>query len=270
MPIVLPRRRFLACAGTTALLPASLVRAAETPMASGPDRPYIPAQDPEVVRQIVGASHGNIAVVRELIDRQPALVNAGHDWGFGDWESPIDAASHVGNTEIALLLIERGARPTIFTLAMLGHLDALKAAIGAFPEVQQTRGPHGITLMAHAKAGGDQATIDYLESLGDADPVYPGARLTPETAGPYLGVYAYGPHETERFELADEKERINFRRTGGVNRFLFAFDPAAPHTFHPAGAPAVRITFRMQEGRAVGMTIADPDVYITAERVAGM
>ena len=265
----MPRRRFLACAGTTALIPAALVHGSDATMPTAPDRPYIPAQDPEVVRQIVGVSHRDLDAVKRLIERQPALVNAGYDWGFGDWESPIDAASHVGNTEIALFLIERGARPTIFTLAMLGHLDAVKAMVAACPGIQRTRGPHGITLLAHANAGGDQPTIDYLVSLGDADPTYPGARLTPETAGPYLGVYAFGPHETDRFEIAHEKDRVNFRKAGGTNRFLFAVEPAQPHTFHPTGAPAVRIVFEMDGGVARAMTVADPDIYLTAERISG-
>ena len=35
----------------------------------------------------------------------PALARASWDWGYGDWETPIDAASHVGNRAIAEFLI---------------------------------------------------------------------------------------------------------------------------------------------------------------------
>jgi hypothetical protein len=50
---------------------------------------------------------------------------------------------------------------------MLGKLDIVKAALTAFPEAIHTAGPHGIPLIAHAKAGGDEAkeVLEYLESL---------------------------------------------------------------------------------------------------------
>ena len=264
------RRRFLVCASAATLAPPLIaLGAAEAPAGAStdgaPDRPHLPRQDPEVVRQVVGASHRDLEVVKSLVDRQPALANATIDWGFGDWEMAIDAASHTGQKEIALYLIEKGARPTIFTLAMLGHLDALKASIAAYPGIQRTRGPHGLTLLHHAKQGGDEngATIEYLTALGDADPVYPGALLTPEAAGPYVGVYAFGPSETDRFEVITENNRTNFRRAGGNNLRLFQVEP---HVFHPPGAPAVRITFTVVEGRATELTLADPDVYLTATR----
>ena len=58
-----------------------------------------PRQDPAVVREVVGVSHRDLARVRELVERQPALANATIDWGFGDWESALGAASHVGRRD---------------------------------------------------------------------------------------------------------------------------------------------------------------------------
>lgn len=113
-----------------------------------------PAQDPVAVKEAVTTSHGNLARIRELVERQPALARASIDWGFGDWETCIDAAAHVGNKPIADLLLTHGARPTIFSAAMMGQLDAVKAFVAARPGIQKTLGPHGITLMAHARAGG--------------------------------------------------------------------------------------------------------------------
>ena len=106
---------------------------------------------------MVGVSHGNVARVRELLTGRPALANASWDWGYGDWESALGAASHVGNQEIAKLLLAAGARPSIFSAAMLGQLDTVKAFILASPGVQKTRGPHGLTLLSHARAGGPAA-----------------------------------------------------------------------------------------------------------------
>ena len=92
-----------------------------------------PGQDPALVKEVVGASHGNIARVRELVEKQPALARASMDWGFGDWETCIDAAAHVGNKPIADFLLTHGARPTIFSAAMMGQLDAVKAFVAARP-----------------------------------------------------------------------------------------------------------------------------------------
>ncbi len=102
---------------------------------------------------MVAVSHGNVARVKELLAASPALAKAAWDWGYGDWESALGAASHVGNREIAALLLTNGAHPTIFSAAMLGQLDVVKAFIAASPGVQKTYGPHGISLLAHAKNG---------------------------------------------------------------------------------------------------------------------
>jgi hypothetical protein len=60
-----------------------------------------PAVDPALVREAVGVSHRDLARLRELVERPPALARVSIDWGFGDWESCIDAASHTGNKAIA-------------------------------------------------------------------------------------------------------------------------------------------------------------------------
>ena len=44
----------------------------------------------------------------------------------------IDAAAHVGNKPIADFLLTHGARPTIFSAAMMGQLDAVSRAILLF------------------------------------------------------------------------------------------------------------------------------------------
>jgi hypothetical protein len=268
MHTTLPRRQFLACLSAAAVLPPSLAFAdtAAEGAGPGPTHPHLFAQDPAAVREVVGMSHRDLDAVRALVDRQPALVNATIDHGFGDWESAIDAASHTGQVEIAQYLLSMGARPTIFTMAMLGKLEAVKALIEAIPGIQRTRGPHGITLLAHAEAGGEPAaaTVAYLQGIEGANDVYPGPRLVMPDGAPYLGVYAFGPHETDRVEVVERSGRVVLQRTGGSFRFLFRVED---HTFHPTGAPAVRIRFAVENGIATSVSFADPDVYLTATRV---
>jgi hypothetical protein len=115
------------------------------------------ALDPELVREFVANAHGNLAHVEELLQQEPALVNAAWDWGGGDWESGLGAASHVGRKDIALFLLQRGARMDIFAAAMLGRVEIVSAILAAFPQARSLRGPHGIPLLDHAQVGGDEA-----------------------------------------------------------------------------------------------------------------
>jgi ankyrin repeat protein len=103
------RRPFLAslaALGVPFALPAS-ARAA-TPRHEPAD---FPRNDPARVQSVVGSSHGNFEMVRQLVTEQPALAKASWDWGFGDWETALGAASHMGRRDIAKLLLEHGAYP---------------------------------------------------------------------------------------------------------------------------------------------------------------
>ena len=111
----------------------------------------------ELVQEFVGNAHGNLERVRELLRAQPALVNAAWDWGGGDWETALGAAAHMGRRDIAEELLAHGARLDLFAAAMLGEVEIVRAILGAFPELRRASGPHGIPLLAHAQAGGEEA-----------------------------------------------------------------------------------------------------------------
>lgn len=123
--------------------------------------------DSTLVQQFVANSHGNFERVKELLAQEPALVNAAWDWGGGDWESGLGAASHVGRRDIAEYLLAHGARIDIFAATMLGELAVVKALVAAFPGIIHVPGPHGIPLLVHAQMGGEQAkaVLEYLQSL---------------------------------------------------------------------------------------------------------
>jgi hypothetical protein len=113
--------------------------------------------DPDLVQDLVNKAHSDFARVRALLEGEPALVNAAWDWGAGDWETALGAAAHMGRRDIALYLLERGARMDVFAAAMLGHLDIVRATIAAIPQARTWKGPHGIPLLMHAEAGGAAA-----------------------------------------------------------------------------------------------------------------
>jgi hypothetical protein len=130
--------------------------------------------------------------VQELVERQPALARASIDWGFGDWEACLDAASHVGNKPIADFLLTNGARPTIFSAAMMGQLDVVKAFIAARPGVQRNLGPHGLTLMWHATRGGPDAAAVVQRRPRGADVQPTTSPLAAPDHDALAGKYTYG------------------------------------------------------------------------------
>lgn len=270
----IPRRRFLRFAPSLLALPALGFRAGSPPRQDEAGQETLPANfpahDPVRVREIVGASHGNLQRVSELLGESPALAKASWDWGYGDWETALGAASHTGSLDIATLLIAHGARPDIFTFAMMGQLAVVKACVAANPGVQRTHGPHGITLLQHARKGGEPAAAvaAFLEEIGDADIAQVSAPLSEGESRIYLGDYlGEGSGTGVRLRISVSKEgRINLMRVpDGANRMLFHL---GSHAFHPTGAPAVRIQFAVDAGRATSLTVVDGQPLFIGARVA--
>lgn len=213
--------------------------------------PAFPSQDRLLVAEMVGASHARIDRVRELLALSPELAKASYDWGFGDWESALGAASHVGNREIAELLIAHGARPDLFTFAMLGDVDTVRAMIAARPGIERLRGPHGLTLMHHARQGGERAAsvVDYLATLPGSDVAYVEVPLPDATRDAVVGTYACDrlgartitigkPERSPRLELRiGERSPLRLVHQGDL-------------VFHPVGAESVRIRFSVEGGKA--------------------
>jgi hypothetical protein len=130
------------------------------------------ALDPIKVEALVANAHGDLEYVREALEQEPALVNAAWDWGGGDWETALGAAAHMGRRQIALLLLEHGARLDLFAAAMLGYFDIVSAVLADFPDMRDAKGPHGIPLVEHARAGGEdaRAVLELLESTQRVTP----------------------------------------------------------------------------------------------------
>ncbi|MEP4093337.1 hypothetical protein [Reichenbachiella sp.] len=125
------------------------------------------ALDHELVYEFVKVAHGDFEEVNNLLTKTPTLLNASHDWGNGDFETALGAASHMGNREIAMYLIEKGARYNLFTAAMLGDLLTVKETLTKYPTMVTAKGPHDLDMIHHAKAGGEQSkdVLAYLQNF---------------------------------------------------------------------------------------------------------
>ena len=120
-----------------------------------------------LVQDFVIYGHSELDMVKKLLEKEPALLNAAMDWGGGDWETALGGASHMGRRDIAEYLIEQGARVDLFAAAMLGQLDVIKALLTLQPKLIDAKGPHGFGLHWHANAGGEKAkgVLDYLQGI---------------------------------------------------------------------------------------------------------
>jgi hypothetical protein len=247
-------------------LSAQTASAAPQSGAAGPGQPdaSFPSHPAAVVREMVTVSHGNLARVKELLDRWPALARAAIDWGFGDWEDALGAASHVGNRAIAELLLAHGARPTIFSAAMLGQLDIVKAFVVASPGIEATHGPHSITLFRHAMAGGAGArpVVEYLRTLPAADRRPAEQPITVDELKALTGAYAFGAGTGDRLIVEENRGILSIVRPGSSARNLVHLGERA---FYPVGATSVRVRFGERAGKAT-VTVHDPDVVVIAER----
>jgi hypothetical protein len=226
-----------------------------------------PSQHIALAKEIVAVSHGNLARVKELLQQHPALAKASFDWGYGDWETALGAASHTGRREIAELLIENGAPPTLFSAVMLGQLDLVKAFIAATPGAQRMRGPHSISMMTHAKLGGPPAAavVQYLESLGDADLPLKNEPIASDDRAQLDGRYTFGSRPRDSFKVAVTPNGVSIERAGAP--FPRGIMHLGDLAFHPMGAPQVRIRFEREAGKIVALAVLDPDLIVRARKL---
>jgi hypothetical protein len=162
MTMMLTRRTIVrALAGAFPVIGAGSTFAAQG--RSQPARPNPLAAD--LVLRFVQTAHADLESTRQMLDSEPRLIRATWDWGGGDFETALGGAAHMGRRDIATLLLARGATLDLFAAAMLGQLTIVRAALEASPSLARVPGPHGIPLIAHAKAGGaDSAGV--LEYIG--------------------------------------------------------------------------------------------------------
>ncbi len=115
-----------------------------------------PAYSADLIKQIVTVAHFDLNKLKELLNPRPHLVKAAWDWGFGDWETPLGAACHMGRRDIAEFLLAKGATPSLFSWVLFGDLPLVRQIVERSPGIQVTPGPHSISLLAHARMGGKQ------------------------------------------------------------------------------------------------------------------
>lgn len=248
-----------------------------SPMPANKPHAGYPSHNQDLVAEVVGKSHFDVERVKELVNQRPELSRSVWDWGFGDFESAIGAASHVGREDIVRFLISHGARPTLFTHAMLGQYEVVKATCEANPGIQRVEGPHGFNLMFHARIGlriegrnpqekeQSQRLVDYLEQLGGADLSIESTDLAEADKQAYPGDYKYSDRPEEGFSV-----QLNMRKLlalGKIGSFGGALFCVGPDTFRYNGTSSVTITFQRKLDQVVSFTLEEPGLSLTATKM---
>lgn len=127
-----------------------------------------PPYSVDLVKEFVIAGHKDLAKVQAMVKENPNLIYSKFDWGNGDFEAAIEGAGHLGNKEIANFLLDAGSRVTLFVLTMLGKTELVKPILEAYPKLIFANGPHGFTMLHHAKVGGKdgEELYNYLQEKG--------------------------------------------------------------------------------------------------------
>lgn len=258
----LSRRLFLA-ATPTALAGIAHAQPAVGGMADAIDDLY-PTTPADRASAFVGACHAQIDRVRDMLAEDAGLAQASWDWGFGDWETAIGACSHTGRLDIIELLLAHGARPTLFTLATLDRVDAIRDLLEHVPNLEAVEGPHSISLLRHARAGKADRVLEYLTERGVVDTDL--FAIEKAEAEPYFGSYAWGPGERDRFEVGwfERGSCLSIKRAGHISRNLI---PLGDSAFAPAGARHVRMQFDVEGGIPIRLHVSWQGRTVNATRI---
>lgn len=261
--------------GAIGLLQQQPASPSESPAAAPPDaaqpnttpqgqweRPA--ALKPEDVQAVVGAAHRDIDKVRSLLDAQPSLVNATWDWGSGDFESPLGAAGHTGQVEIAELVLSRGACIELHCAAMLGWLELIKSAVAARTGAENILGPHAIPMHSHAREGGDRAAavLEYLESLNCLRDI----AVSEATRNACAGRYRVEGSDDELLVIVANRRMLLQPPTKRPWYLLHQGEGV----YRPADATQVKLSFEMNAdgSQSKAMLIDEGNDQATAVRVA--
>ena len=159
----------------------------------------------------------------------------------------------------------------------MGMLKSVQDIIETVPGIQSNPGPHGITLLQHAKnrltdkniSAVDSANVNkvisYLESIGNADSKPKSLEITEEEKKMYFGEYRFGDGADEI--LVVNLHRLGYLQLGRKGAGSRSLTKTDENTFFPAGAPSVKIIFKMKDGKAVSLSIHEPEPLVSAVRI---
>ena len=117
---------------------------------AGEQQPGVEVPTKDQIRDFIVAAHGNLPRVREMLIKNPGLLNVRHFWSESDSER-----RHPGrgaDRQRPGGRVPAGARAPldVCTAAMLGRKENARRMLAEDPTRIEARGAHGIPLLPHA------------------------------------------------------------------------------------------------------------------------
>lgn len=122
---------------------------------SRPDLSDVPQ---ELQSRVTGSSHGRLAQVRELVDKDERLVFS----ISADDELAIEASAHTGNRPLIRFHLDHGAPLSLPTAVSLGDRAAIDFWLRRDPTLVDERGAHDFPVLWYALLGGGGPEIAEL------------------------------------------------------------------------------------------------------------
>jgi ankyrin repeat protein len=121
------------------------------------ERPEEPAYPWPVINEYVGAGHGNLARMKELLALYPKLLHANASWD----ELAVEAGAHVGFKDGVRFLLDQGAPAALPTAAMMGMTAYARKLLEEDPKRIWDCGAHNMPPIWFPAIGGGET--DHLE-----------------------------------------------------------------------------------------------------------
>jgi uncharacterized protein len=120
----------------------------------------------DFINRSVVVSHFSLERVKKWTELCPSLLNTRASWD----ELPVEAAAHMGRSDIGGLLLDRGASYSICTATVFGSLADVKRMLAEDGKRIHERGAHSFPLLWYTAFGTPKIeAADYLIGAG-ADP----------------------------------------------------------------------------------------------------
>ena len=152
--------------------------------------------------------------------------------------------------------------------------------IESIPGIESTGGPHGISLLRHAKAGlrdnyglelsqeqvdESSTLISFLEKLGTADNQVENIEIADDEKTRYLGDYMYG--EGPNDGLSIRTNMWNMLALGKLGKTGGSLYQKSTNTFSYNGTTSVEVSFLFEREKVVALTVTEPGLTLKAVKV---
>jgi ankyrin repeat protein len=117
----------------------------------------------DLINNFIAVCHFSLDRVKQLIALCPDLLNTRATWD----ELPVEAAAHMGRTDIGGIFLDRGASYSLPTATVFGSLDEVKRLLADDPQRIHERGAHSFPVLWYTAFGKPKRdAAEYLISKG--------------------------------------------------------------------------------------------------------